>query len=115
MMNKEKLMDLVSEAIDQGAYISINFTQFQKEGELVVRADVEGKAQEVSRILSGPAKEVQGESADFFCINNKEISVTLAFLNKKQLREQRLWEDQFLVETEKDSWVEQESKGQKII
>ncbi|AOH54448.1 hypothetical protein ABE28_008795 [Peribacillus muralis] len=95
---KAKLMEMVSEALDKQAYVSIHFTQFEKANDFkpVFKEDVEEKAKKIADMLSVSVGESVSNSfmidAGYDCVN-----LCFSYLpeeKKSEYMEEDVWMDE---------------------
>ncbi|MFE3973151.1 MULTISPECIES: hypothetical protein [unclassified Peribacillus] len=91
---KEKIMELVSEALDKNAYVNIHFTQFEKTNDFkpVFKNDVESKAKELAEMLS-----VNVQETDSLVVDNDTIRFCFSYLppeNAARFMEEDVWIDE---------------------
>lgn len=83
---KTKLMDLVSEALDKEAYVSIHFSQYEtKDFKPVLKEDVEDKAKEIADLMSVNLKNMNTKESivPSFNINAENINLCFSYLPTK--------------------------------
>ncbi|MCM3665545.1 hypothetical protein M3204_14095 [Mesobacillus subterraneus] len=71
-MNKERLMQFLSDAIDSGAYLHIHMTQFEGENyRPVSREEAEERAKRFASIIGEPIEESNyGDPAETFSVGS---------------------------------------------
>lgn len=81
-MNKEKLMQMISDAIDNGADITVHVPQFKKtqKWEPVTKEEVEHKAIEMSQLLNREIEQRNSEHAHAFTVDNGQYRFVYSYI-----------------------------------
>ncbi|MGE7880336.1 hypothetical protein [Peribacillus muralis] len=95
---KAKLMEMVSEALDKQAHVSIHFSQFETEKFTpVYKEDVEGKAKEIAGMLSTDIKARETDVANSFTVDTNQFHFCFSYLPEEKKSEYMV-DDVFLEE-----------------
>lgn len=89
-IKEQKILELVSEALDSDQYVSLHFTQFNRiSGKLVPvrREDVEYKAQEYADLLDAPYTHNEHEVANDFSIKTHTVNIIFSYLTAEQYKD----------------------------
>lgn len=78
-MDKEKVMQLISQAIDNGAYISVHEVQINKNWSRVTREEAEKKAVEASVALDSTIEHSESEHANSFDVSKNKIRFAFSY------------------------------------
>ncbi|MDQ0414192.1 hypothetical protein [Mesobacillus stamsii] len=85
-MNKERLMQFLSDAIDSGAYLSIHMTQFEGDNyNPVFREEAENRAKRFASIISQPIEELDCDSFIVGSTGTNGIHGAFAFVKEEVL------------------------------